>query len=408
MSTATRGVLLATALATGAGAVVADAALAWRDGVLEYVGPADGLPEALRGAAEREGVRANGCVVPGFVDCHTHLPFFGWRAEEFEARLAGRTYQDLQTGEGGGILRSSRLLNAASDEEVLAFCRPLAAEMLTHGTTTLELKTGYGLSVEAELRQAAIARRLAEEIRQRATVTLLACHAVPPGMERADWVAAVCGELIPRAAADGLCDAVDIYVEDIAFSVDDLRRVADAAHQHELPVRCHADQLGASGAAEVAVAVGARSADHLNHVGPEGVAALAGGGTTAVVLPTSTLFLRADPPPVADLFAAGARVAVATDFNPGTSPCLSMPQVIATACSLYGMSVADAIAGATSRAAEVLGMGEAVGALEVGRRADFVVLDAADPAMIPYRPGHNPVDEVWIGGERVHARAGAG
>src|SRR5207248_10427399 len=157
--------------------------------------------------------RVAGAVVPGFVDCHAHLPFFGWRADEFEARLAGRTYRDLHGS--GGIYRSARLLAAAADDEVIEFCRPQAAEMLANGTTAIELKTGYGLSVEAELRQARLARRLAEEIAQTCTVTLLACHAVPASMERETWIEAACSELIPQAAAEDLADAVDVYVEDI-------------------------------------------------------------------------------------------------------------------------------------------------------------------------------------------------
>src|SRR5262245_25782992 len=193
-------------------------AVAWEDGRITYVGPADGLGEV-------EPERFEGCTIaPGLVDCHTHLPFYGWRADEFEARLSGLTYRDLH-GEGG-IYRSARLLAGASDDEVLAFCLPLVQEMADHGTTALELKSGYGLSVEAELRQLRVARRLAEAAPQTCSVTLLACHAVPEGMERADWVRAVCEELIPAAAAEGLADAVDVYVEDIAFSVDDLARVA--------------------------------------------------------------------------------------------------------------------------------------------------------------------------------------
>ena len=174
-----------------------------------------------------------GCTIaPGFVDCHTHLPFAGWRADEFEARLSGVSYRELH-GEGG-IYRSARMLAEASDDEVLAFCRSLVQEMADHGTTALELKTGYGLSVEAELRQARLARRLAEAP-QTCSVTLLACHAVPEGMERADWVRAVCDELIPEAVREGLVDAVDVYVEDIAFSLDDLGEVARCASQVGLP-----------------------------------------------------------------------------------------------------------------------------------------------------------------------------
>jgi imidazolonepropionase len=379
---------------------VRDARLSWSDGRVSYAGSRDEAPD--NGAGSTAVV---GAVLPGFVDCHTHLPFFGWRADEFQARLAGRTYRDLQGGGGGGIYRSSRLLNQASDDDVLAFCRPLVAEMLSHGTTVFECKTGYGLSVDAELRQARMARRLANEIPQRATVTLLACHAVPEGWSREDWVAAVCRDLIPQAAAEGLADAVDVYVEDIAFTAEDLREVAAVAAAHGLRVRVHADQLGASRAAQVAAEVGAASADHLNHADGEGVRALASSDTTATVLPVSTLFLRAKPPPVADLLAAGARVAVATDFNPGTSPCLSMPEAIAVAGSLYAMPVEVALRGATHEPARVLGFGDDVGALAPGMRADFVVLDSDDVASIPYRPGHNPVVETWIGGIRVSPNA---
>lgn len=381
-------------------AVVQSAALAWRDGTVTYAGPADGCPEALR---DLPTFRVEGAILPGFVDCHTHLPFYGWRADEFEARLAGKSYRDLHGG--GGIFRSARLLAEAADDEVIRFCRWLAEEMLAHGTTALELKTGYGLSVEGELRQARLARRLAREIPQTTRVTLLCCHAIPSDRSREDWVEEVCEELIPAAVEEGLAHAVDVYVEDIAFSVNDLLKVAQTARDHGLAVRCHADQLGPSKAAEAAVSVGARSADHLNHVSSEGVRALAEAETAAVLLPGSTLFLRADPPPVSDLMEAGAAVTLATDFNPGTSPCLSMPEVISVAASLYRIPPLAAIGAATLNPAWVLGLHEELGSLEVGKRADFVVLDSPDVAMIPYRPGHNPVAETWIAGERVFARA---
>jgi imidazolonepropionase len=386
------GSVLTPRLVTGTGETFSPGGLAWEDGLLTYAGATDGLG--------RDARSVSGAVIPGIVDCHTHLPFVGWRADEFEARLAGRTYRDLQGG-GGGIYRSSRLLAAASDEEVLAFCEPLLAEMLLHGTTALELKTGYGLSVEAELRQARLARALSQRAAQTCTVTLLACHAVPPETERADWVRIACEELIPSAAAEELIDAVDIYVEDIAFSLEDLSAVAEAARNAGLPLRVHADQLGASGTAEAAVRLGARSADHLNHVSGEGVDALASGSTTAVLLPASTFFLRADPPPAKRLLETGARVAIASDFNPGTSPTLSMPEVVAMACALYGLSPTDTIVAATSGGASVLGLSERLGTLEPGKRADFLVLDSEEIAIVPYRFGHNPVRETYIAGVRV-------
>jgi imidazolonepropionase len=408
-----RGLLFTPALGTGRGPgpargpslaaeVVPEAALAWdEDGILAYAGPSAGLPREWRREAEGPVHRVQGMVIPGFVDCHTHLPFVGWRADEFEARLSGATYRDLQ-GREGGIYRSSRLLNEASDDEVLDFCVPLALEMLGLGTTALELKSGYGLSVKAELRQLRLARQVAAVIPQTTTVTLLACHAVPKGMDREAWVDAVCHELIPAASAEGLADAVDVYVEDIAFSLGDLERVASASAERGLALRCHADQLGHSSAAEAAVRLGSRSADHLNHIGPEGVAALAGAASTAaVVLPVSTLFLRAQPPPVLELVSAGAAVTLATDFNPGTSPCLSMPEVIAVASSLYRLTPRVALTAATLNPAWVLGLAGRLGSLEPGKRADFLVLDSDSMAMVPYRPGHNPVVETWISGERL-------
>jgi len=411
------GLVLTPALVTAAGspaplrgeslrsvAVIPDAALAWDEaGTVTFAGPAFDLPGRMR--AERPVV-VSGAVLPGFVDCHTHVPFFGWRADEFEARLAGRTYRDLHSGEGGGIFRSARLFAGASDEEVIEFCRPLAREMAAHGTTAIELKTGYGLSVEAELRQARLARLLASEIPQTATVTLLACHAVPHDRSRAEWVDQVCSELIPATASEGLADMVDVYVEDIAFTVEDLRRISEVAREHGMVTRCHADQLGWSGAAEEAVRLGLRSADHLNHVSPEGVAALGGAeATAAVLLPVSTLFLSATPPEVGALLEAGAAVTLATDFNPGTSPCLSMPEVLAVASALYRLPTPAAIGAATLNGAWVLGLHDRLGSLEPGKRADFVVLDTADPAMIAYRPGHNPVAQTWIGGRAVFGTA---
>ena len=402
------GAIVATSLVTakgtapsrggelGAPLVMKEAGIAWTDGVITFVGPADEFP----GGDPQVFV---GCTIaPGFVDCHTHLPFVGWRADEFELRLTGRSYRELH-GEGG-IYRSAHLFSEASDDEVLAFCRPLVAEMADHGTTTMELKTGYGLSVEGELRQARLARRLAEEAPQAAMVTLLACHAVPQGMEPGDWVRAVCAELIPAIAAEGLADAVDVYIEDIAFTPDDLRAVAEAAAAAGLPLRCHADQLGPSGAAEEAVKLGARSADHLNNVSNEGVRALGEGVTVGVLLPASTAFMRAVPPPVRTLVATGAAIALATDFNPGTSPVLSMPEAVATGCSLYGLTPLEALTASTLNPAWVLGMAERSGTLEVGKRADLLVLEGEAFRQVPYRPGHNPVLHAYAGGTRIGGR----
>ncbi|MBI3648987.1 MAG: imidazolonepropionase [Actinobacteria bacterium] len=406
-----RGAAVAAALVTASGplpargaaapaAAVPDAGLAWDDeGMIVYAGPSSGLPWPAR-----VGSPETGCLVPGFVDCHVHLPFFGWRSDEFEARLRGVSYRELH-GEEGGIFRSSRMLAEAPDERVLAFCQRLVAEMAASGTTALELKTGYGLSVEAELRQARLARALAERAPQTCTVTLLACHAVPKGLSRAEWVAAACEELIPAAAAEELADAVDVYVEDIAFSLEDLERVAEAAAAARLPLRVHADQLGPSAAAEAAVRLGARSADHLNHLSRDGVEALgAAEATVAGLLPASTFFLRAPAPPVAALREAGAAIAIATDFNPGTSPVCSMPEAIAMACTVYGLEPLVALTASTANPAWVLGLGDRLGTLEPGKRADFLLLEEAGFAQVPYRPGHDPVVATFVGGRHVAGR----
>lgn len=413
------GLILTPALATAAGSVprrgremdrlevIPDAALAWRDGLVTYAGTAAGLPGEATLWLEPRSIE--GAVIPGFVDVHTHLPFFGWRADEYEAKLAGLSYRDLHGG-GGGIARSSQLLASASDQEVREFCRPLLAEMLASGTTAVELKTGYGLSVEGELRQARLANELGMvAIPQAFAVTLLACHAVPQGLTRDEWVKIACRELIPAAAREGLVSAVDVYVEDIAFSVDDFLRVAAVAREHGLAIRCHADQLGPSGGAEAAVRAGARNVDHLNHLSPEGIRALGAGTTAAVLLPVADLMTHEQEPPAAELLDAGAALAFATDFNPGTSPCLSMPEVIAAGCALYRMSPNAALIAATINAAWALGMDAERGSLEKGKAADFLILDAPDPTMIPYRPGHNPVIETWLGGRLVrHAEEPSG
>jgi imidazolonepropionase len=374
--------------------------VAWHDdGTIAYAGPADGLPWPAT-----VGARQRGCVVPGFVDQHTHLPFVGWRADEFEARLRGISYRELHGGDGG-IFRSARLFAEAGDDEIVAFSRVVLDEMLVHGTTTLELKTGYGLTVDQELRAARIARRLADEVPQTCTVTLLAAHAVPAGMARADWVRAACEELIPETARQGAADAVDVYVEDIAFSIADLDAIAGSASAAGLALRVHADQLGNSGAAEAAARLGARSADHLNHCSPEGVAALAASGTVAGLLPASTFFLRATPAPAAALRRARAPIALASDANPGTSPVVSMPEVVAMAAGVYQVPPLEALTAATLNPAWVLGLADRLGTIEVGKRADLVVLDAPSFAHVPYRPGHDPVVATIAGGEIVHPRA---
>lgn len=351
---------------------------------------------------------ATGCtIVPGFVDPHTHLPFFGWRADEDAARLAGLRYETLHLEEGG-IYRSARMLADATDDEVLSFGRNLAASMLRRGTTTFETKSGYGLSVEGELRQLGLARKLAAEVPQTVVTTCLAAHAVPKGKSPGEWIGEVAGELLPAVARDGLATACDIYVESIAFGLEHAARLSETARGLGLAMRMHADQLEDGQAASFAARWGFRSADHLNHTSPPSVGDLAAGDTIAVLLPGATFTLRQNKkPPARNLLDEGAAVALGTDLNPGTSPIHSMPFAIALACRMYGLRPLEALAAATVNAACVLALDDQVGRIQPGHRADLVVLDAPSFEHVPYRPDHDPVLAVVCGGELVHVAPGA-
>lgn len=353
-------------------------------------------------------VDARGCtVVPGFVDCHTHLPFFGWRADEDAARLSGVRYESLHRGEGG-IFRSARMLAAASDDDVLSFSESLARAMLRRGTTTFETKSGYGLTVEAELRQLRLARALAERVPQTVVTTCLAAHAVPHGKSAGEWAGEAASELLPRAAHEGLASACDVYVESIAFALEHAARLAETARSLGLRMRMHADQLSDSQAAAFAARWGLASADHLNHTSVDAAGDLGASDTAAVLLPGATFTLRqAARPPARALIEAGAVVAVATDLNPGTSPVHSMPFVTSLACRLYGLRPLEALAGATVNAAHALGLGDGAGRIVPGGRADLVVLDVPSFDALPYRPDHDAVVAVVCGGELVHVAPGA-
>ena len=345
-------------------------------------------------------------VVPGFVDCHTHLPFFGWRADEDRARLSGTRYEDIH-GRSGGIFRSAQLLADASDAEVLDFSSGLARSMLRTGTTTFEAKSGYGLSVEGELRQLRLARSLAEEAPQVVTATCLAAHAVPQGMSAGEWVGIAANELLPAAASAGLCRAVDVYVETIAFQLEHAARLTTVAEDFGLMMRIHADQLSDGQAGAFAARWRFRSADHLNHTSSDAVGDLAGSETAAVLLPGATFTLRQKKkPPARDLVEAGAIVALGTDLNPGTSPIASLPYTMALACRLYGLDPIEALIAATVNSAYVLGLQDEVGRLEPGMRADAVVLGTPSLDDLVYRPDHNFVAIVVCGGEVVHVAPG--
>jgi imidazolonepropionase len=371
-----------------------DASVSCRDGLIESVGD---------GAGAEVEIDASGCtVVPGFVDCHTHLPFYGWRADEDAARLTGVRYEALHREEGG-IFRSARLLGNAPGDAVVSFGRALAAAMLRAGTTTFEAKSGYGLTVEAELRQLRLARRLAEAVRQRVVATCLAAHAVPPGRSQGEWVGEAAEELLPRVAEEGLASACDVFVESIAFALEHAARLAETARPLGLRMRMHADQLEDGQGAAFAARWGFASADHLNHTSGAAVGDLAASGTAAVLLPGATFTLRqVARPPARALVEEGAIVALGTDLNPGTSPLHSLPFVMALACRLYGLRPAEALVAATTNAAYALGLHEGTGRIAPGLRADLVLLDMPSHEWIAYRPDHDAVLAVVCGGELAH------
>jgi imidazolonepropionase len=367
-------------------------------------GRVGGVGEAAGHAAIR--IDGTGCtVVPGFVDCHTHLPFFGWRADEDAARLSGVRYETLHREEGG-IYRSARLLAEATDDEVLDFSHRLARGMLAAGTTTFETKSGYGLSVDAELRQLRLARVLAERVPQKVVTTCLACHAIPKNKSQGRWTGEAAQELLPRAAEDGLATAVDVYVESIAFALEHAARLSEAAAELGLRMRIHADQLEDGQAASFAARWGFATADHLNHTSLDAVGDLAASETVAVLLPGATFTLRQQKkPPVRNLLEEGAVVALGTDLNPGTSPLHSMPFVVALACRFYGMRPLEALAAATVNSACAIGLDTEIGRLSEGYRGDAVVLDMPSFEQIAYRPDSDPVVAVICGGELVHVSA---
>lgn len=370
----------------------------------------DGARISAVGSAQTGGAAldASGlAVVPGFVDPHTHLPFYGWRPDEDAARLAGVRYETLHREEGG-IFRSARLLNDASDDQVLAFSEELAASMLRHGTTTFETKSGYGLSLADELRQLRLARRLSERVPQNVVSTCLAAHAVPKDLSEGEWIGQVAQELLPQVIEENLAEACDIYVETIAFSLEHAARLAHSAEQLGLRMRVHGDQLADNQTASFAARWGFASVDHLNHCSAGGVHDLAETETVAVLLPAATFTLRQETkPPARALLEAGAVVALGTDLNPGTSPVHSMPFVMALACRTYGLRPKEALAAATVNAAFTLGLDREVGRIEEGMRADLVLLDVSDVDELAYRPDHDPVLAVVCGGELLHLSARA-
>jgi imidazolonepropionase len=385
--------------ALGDGAV-AEGALAVRDGTIAWVGARADLPAPPDALAARVIDAGGRWITPGLVDPHTHLVFGGDRVGDFERRVAGQTYA-AAAGTGSGIAHTVAMTRAADEETLFRAAARRLRTMLANGTTTVEIKSGYGLDVDTELRLLRVARRLGNELGVGVRTTYLGAHVVPPeyAQRRAEYLALVCDVMLPRVAREGLADAVDVFCDTLAFSVDESARVLGAARRLGLPVKVHADQIDATGAAALAARYGALSADHVEHTDEPGVAALARAGTVAVLLPGAFHYLRETvKPPVALLRAHGVPLALATDCNPGTSPVLTLPTAMNLGCVLFGLTPQEAVAAVTRNAARALGLVDR-GELRAGLRCDLALWDTASPAELCYWLGASPCAGVVVGGE---------
>lgn len=379
--------------------VIESGALAISDGAIAWVGDARELPGETAAATQSLDGR---WITPALVDCHTHLVFGGDRAAEFEQRLAGASYEDIARA-GGGILSTVAATRAASEDELFAAALPRLDALIASGVATVEIKSGYGLDVDSELKMLGVARQLGAARDVTVVTTLLAAHAIPPEFrDNADgWIDRVCEELIPAAAERGLADAVDAYCETIAFNTRQVARVFDAARKHGLPVKLHADQLSDSDGAALAARYSALSADHLEYSSPEGIAAMAAAGTAAVLLPGAFLTLNeTQQPPVAALREHGVPIAIATDCNPGTSPLTSMQEAMSLASRLFRLTPEECLAGATREGALALGI-EDRGLIRTGMRADLAVWDIDHPRDLAYWLGRNSLEHLLIAGRSV-------
>ena len=390
------GVHLATMTGPASGiGVVRDGALASSRGRIAWVGREADLPAPEKNDA-REVVPCDGAwMTPGLIDCHTHIVFGGDRLDDFRRRLAGESYVEIARG-GGGIASTVRATRGASAEELTRSGLRRVRELQEWGVTTVEVKSGYGLDLETELRMLEVASSLSVIAAADVSPTLLAAHAFPPEYRgrRKAYVDLVVEEIVPAALDQGLARAVDVFCEEIAFSPDEARRVLEAGMDGGLAGRVHADQLSASGGAELAAAVGARSADHLEQLSPEGARSMAGAGVAAVLLPGAAHFLgETARPPVGALRRAGVPIAVASDANPGSSPITNVGVILNLACVLFGLTPEEALRGYTEVAARVLGLEADRGTLEPGKRADLAIWDVDDPAELCY----------WVGGRPLSA-----
>jgi imidazolonepropionase len=349
-------------------------------------------------------VDATGCaLIPGLVDCHTHLPFAGWRAREYDMKVTGVPYEEIARS-GGGIASSARALAETPDDAVLALATRLAEEMRAHGTTTFECKSGYGLSRAGELRALDLARRMGQDLDQTTTRTALLAHAVPDGYTADSWMDEV-EAMVPAAVETGV-GALDIFVESIAFGLDHLDRMGGLAASAGVRLRAHVEQFSTMRSVPVGLRHNARSLDHLSAIHPDDIAPLAASDTAAVLLPGAEFMGAEGTAPARRLIDAGAIVVLATDANPGTSPIFSLPLIVGLAVRRYGLSTREALLAVTLNAAYVLDLSHDLGSIEPGKRGDLVLLDSPSEH-VAYRLGHNPVAATFVAGRPSHVRSDA-
>ena len=374
-------------------AVLPQGYLAVNGGLIVGFGPMGALDPRVQARAEIDGEGA--LLTPGLIDCHTHLVYAGDRAVEFEQRLEGATYDDIARA-GGGILSTVRHTRDALPLDLQAQSARRVRSLMLHGVTTVEIKSGYGLTQKAELKCLQVARSLGQQFPVNVRTTLLAAHAVPPEFQgRADaYIDEVIEHILPEAVRLKLADAVDAFCEHLAFTPAQTRRVFEAAQAHGLPVKLHAEQLSNQGGAALAAEFAALSADHLEHADEAGIRALARAGTVAVMLPGAYYYLRdTRPPPIALLRRHGVPMAVATDCNPGTSPTTHLPLMMNMACTLFRMTPTEALLGVTRHAAVALGLGASHGSIELGKQADLCLWNVDHPAELSYAIGASPLRE---------------
>jgi len=377
--------------------LIENGAVAISDGMINWVGPEKELPLEFAGLQEKDlGGRL---VTPALIDCHTHLVYGGSRATEFELRLKGASYEEISRS-GGGILSTVTATRNASEEELFAQSLPRFDALLAEGVRTVEIKSGYGLDLETEIKMLRVARQLGKERNIRVKTSFLGAHAIPPefaGKAEA-YIDFVCEEVLPAVHEEKLADAVDGFCENIAFSTKQISRVFDTASALGLPLKLHAEQLSNLGGTALAANYGALSADHLEYLDEAGIRAMAKSGTVAVVLPGAFYTLRETQfPPLKALRQAGVPLAIATDCNPGSSPLTSLLLCMNMACTLFRMTPEEALCGVTREAAQALGIGTEVGTIEVGKKAEFAVWNVEQPAELAYRIGFNPLEEMVLG-----------